>query len=175
MTAEYIYKCAKAVKDVFKTDEPTQIFRMRGVEIKSTALPALCGMICVADGKTAVFDGIGSEGAGRRVLLAKLLGHAVLHRERLLCGESFEYVKGMTGDLSSDREVGIFAAELLISDEKITELREFGFTDGQIVMSLGELRGIAVLKLFSMRCRQDGGVSNTLTKSDVALFARYEV
>lgn len=174
MTAEYIYKCAKAVREVFKTDDPAKIFRMRGVEVKSSATPALCGMICIIDGKTTVFDGIGKDFEGHNSMLAKLLGHAVLHRERLLCGESFEHVVFGSGECSSEREADIFASEFFIPDEKISELRSLGLSDGQIVTSFGEMRSLAVLKIFSQKCRMDSEISGTLCKSDVSLFSKYE-
>ncbi len=175
MTAEYIYKCAKAVREVFKTDDPAKIFRMRGVEVKSSATPALCGMICIIDGKIAVFDGIGENSEGHSAMLAKLLGHAVLHRERLLCGESFEHVIFGSGECSCEREAELFASEFLISDEKVSELRNLGLSNGQIVTSFGEMRSLAVLKIFSQRCRNDSEISGTLCKSDVSLFSKYEV
>ena len=175
MTAEYIYKCADALKKVFKTGDPDEILRMRGAKIKNTLPDSLRGMICIVDGETVVFVGeCKSEGA-RTAELARLLGHAVLHRDRLLSGESFEDVYYPKNESALDREASIFAADLLISDEKIRELECFGYTEGQIAASLGSIRELAPFKFFSMRCRGEGCVSETLNKCDVELFLKSEV
>lgn len=173
MTAEYIYKCARACAGVYGTAEPDKIFEMRGVPIKTSKLGGIRGMICVKGGEMLVYVDENAVGSSRRVSSAKLLGHCFLHRERLLHGESFEDSASLR--TTEDREAGFFAAELLISDACITELCTLGYTEGQLASALGGLRELVSYKVFSMRSRKIpvcGDVCRTdfLNRCDVDLF-----
>lgn len=153
MTAEYIYKCVKACIGVYGTADPEKIFEMRGTAVKKRAPPGLCGMICVKDGKLIVYSGEDQGISARRILISRLLGHAVLHRERLAAGEVFEYASGGSYKGPRAAEAALFAAELLIPDSRISELDRFGFSEGQIAASLGNMRSLAAPKIYAMRCR----------------------
>lgn len=153
MTAEYIYKCVRACVGVYGTCEPEKIFEMRGCAVKRRAPPGLCGMICVKDGRLVVYAGEESGASQRRIIVAKLLGHAIMHREELCGGRVFEYAERGTPRDPRAAEAALFAAELLIPDVRISELDKFGFTEGQIAASLGNMRALAAPKIYAMRCR----------------------
>lgn len=175
MTAEYIYRCAQALKNVFKTSEAKVIFDMRGAVFKKTESSALMGMICVCDGVLTVFIREDIESYKSAIETARLLGHAVLHRERLLEGECFEHVEGCENETSAEREATLFAADLLIPDEIIKEMECFGFTEGQMACELGKLRCLAPYKLLSMRCRGEGTYAGGPIKSDVSVFIKKDI
>lgn len=153
MTAEYIYKCVMACKRVYATAEPERIFEMRGAAVKRRAPPGLFGMVCIKGDRLVVYAGDERGASARRILTARLLGHAVLHRDRLMSGETFEYAEGREPAVPQATEAALFAAELLIPDARISELDRFGFSEGQIAASLGNLRSLAAPKIYAMRCR----------------------
>lgn len=153
MTAEYIYKCARATVQVYGTGEPEDIFRTRGAVIKEKAPAGLSGMICMKDSRLIVYPPHASYGSKRRISMAHMLGHAILHKDRLCAGECFEDCFFSGGGSCAEKEADIFAAEILIDDEKIKDMDRFGFTEGQIAAHLGALRALASCKIYSMRCR----------------------
>ncbi|MBE6562838.1 MAG: ImmA/IrrE family metallo-endopeptidase [Ruminococcaceae bacterium] len=153
MTAEYIYRCAVATVKVYGTTDAEKIFSMRGAEIMDKAPSGLSGMIILKDGKLTVYPPEGNLRTVRKISMAHMLGHLVLHREKLYRGFCFEDALFMKKDCHVEKEADIFASEILISDEKIKELEGYGFTEGQIASHLGLLRPLAGCKIYSMRCR----------------------
>lgn len=175
MTAEYIYRCSQVIKKVFKTNDAKTVFDMRGALLKKTKNSPLLGMICIIDGILTVFVREDIENSDGAIETARLLGHAVLHRERLLEGECFEHVERCENETTSEREATLFAADLLISDERIKELECFGFTEGQMACKLGSFRSLAQYKLLSMRCRGEGTYAGGPIKSDVSVFIKKDI
>lgn len=156
MTAEYIYKCAVATMRVYGTADAEEVFRMRGAVIKECAPVGLSGMICVREGRLLVYPPMENKGVLRRISMAHMLGHAILHKDRLCRGECFEDSFFGDKESSAETEACIFAAEMLIPDEKVKEADRFGFTDGQIAAHLGPFRVLSSYKIYSMRCRGIG-------------------
>lgn len=153
MTAEYIYKFVKACEAVYGTRDAEKILKERKVTIKNGAPEGLRGMICSVKGQVYVAIAPDLSGSSRRSTLSHLLGHAVLHRKRVLSGKIYEEPSASLFDNAAEREADIFAAELLITDEEVIALRDSGMTEGQIAASFGTLRDVALHKLFSMRSR----------------------
>jgi|GEM_PF-2520920 len=175
MTAEYIYKFVKACEAVYGTREPLEIFRQRGAAVRNTAPEGLHGLICLANGSVLVAVDPAISESHRRMTLAHLLGHAILHRKKILAGKAYEEPSGEVPPSAAEREADLFAAELLISDEEILELRDSGMNEGQVISSFGALRDLAPHKLFSMRSRgisvgDDVCRADFLKRCDIELF-----
>ncbi len=153
MTAEYIYKCAVATGKVYGTDDAEKIFKMRGACIKEKAPPGMSGIISIKEGKLTVFPPDVELKTVRRISMAHMLGHAVLHREKLCSGWCFEDYFFQKNSNHEEKEADMFAAEMLIGDCTVKELENYGFTEGQIALHLGLLRPLAEYKIYSMRCR----------------------
>lgn len=153
MTAEYIYRCATATVKVYGTNDAEKIFSMRGADIMDKAPGGLSGIIFLKEGKLTVYPPEGNLRTVRKISMAHMLGHLVLHREKLLKGFCFEDTLFIKKEDHEEREADIFASEILISDEKIKELEGYGFTEGQIASHLGLFRPLAGCKIYSMRCR----------------------
>ncbi len=174
MTAEYIYKFALACAQVYGTRDPESIFRQRTALIKKRAPDGLRGMICASGGRVVVAVDAELPESIVRVTLAHLLGHAVLHRKRIMSGKVYEESENSSQG-AAEREADVFAAELLITDDEIISLRDGGMSEGQIVSSFGTMRETVLHKLFSMRSRGivfDEGVcrADFLKKCDIELF-----
>lgn len=169
MTAEYIYRCTEMIGKIYKTKDPEAIFSAGGTTVEIEAAPKLRGRIFWS-GKKLCVCASGEKGSEeRKIELARLLGHAVLHREKLLNGEIYKDMIYPDRESADDREASLFAADLLINDAEIRELECFGMTDGQIASSLGGRKELMPLKKFSLRCR-GVGVAGAPIKSDVGLF-----
>lgn len=153
MTAEYIYKAVKACEKVHGTRDPEKIFAQMKTVIKRSTPSGLRAMICMIGGRLMVCADGEQTDAMFRVSLAHLLGHAVLHRERIVGGESFEDIYYFGAKTGAEREADIFAAEILITDEEIKELCSMGYTEGQLSASFGGMKELVAFKLFSMRAR----------------------
>ncbi len=153
MTVDYIYRCACATAKVFGTREAEEIFKMRGAHINGAAPEGVCGIICIDSGRLTVVPPHSSKKALRRISMAHMLGHAVLHRDMLTAGECFRDMLFNKNVSAAETEADIFAADFLIDDSLITEYDSFGFTEGQIAIHLAALRPLAAPKIFSMRSR----------------------
>ncbi len=153
MTAEYIYKCALATVKVYGTRDAEKIFTMRGAEIKKEGLPGISGIISINDGVLTVYPPESTFKNMRKVCMAHMLGHLILHREELCGGVCFEDSFFIKNGSHFEKEADIFASEMLITDEEIKNLERLGFTEGQIACALGSLRILAGCKIYSMRCR----------------------
>ena len=174
MTAEYIHKFVMACEAVYGTRDPEEIFRQRRAAVKRSAPEGLRGLICIVDGRVVAAADSSLPEPVRKLTLAHLLGHALLHRKRLTSGVTFEEPPGENGG-AAEREADLFAAELLICDEEILTLRDGGLNEAQLISSFGVLRDLVPKKLFSMRSR---GISvcdevcraDFLKRCDVELF-----
>lgn len=153
MTVEHIRKNAAACRALYGTSEPGEILKNRNVRVKRISLGGLRGMVCNIGGDYFAFSDVAQSPSLERVLLAKLLGHTVLHREELALGRSFEESYIPRAKSLSEKEVSFFAAELLITDTTILELCSYGYTEGQLAAALGGMRELVSYKLFSMRSR----------------------
>ena len=173
MTAEFIYKYAKACESLYGTNDPEKIFSERNVTVKLSPPSELRGFICRLNGALIVSVDVSLPESVKRMTLAHLLGHSLLHRKMISSGKAFE--EGSLPKDIYDREADIFAAELLISDKIIADLRESGMSDARIVSSFGAIRELACSKLFSMRSRGVGTEDEArradfLRRCDVELF-----
>lgn len=153
MTVEHIRKTATACRALYETSEPGEILKRRNVRVKRISLGGLRGMICNISGNNFAFSDVAQSPSLERVLLAKLLGHTILHREELALGRSFEESYIPRARSLSEKKVSFFAAELLITDTTILELCSCGYTEGQLASALGGMRELVSYKLFSMRSR----------------------
>lgn len=171
MTVDYIYRCAVATAKVFGTREPEEIFKMRGARISENTPAGILGIICIDDGRLTVFPPHRDGKALRRISMAHMLGHAVLHRDKLSAGRCFQDLLFSRESTAEEKQADIFAADLLIDDSVITEYDRFGFTEGQIALHLASLRPLASAKLFSMRSRGIPVCSSSFKNGfDVELF-----
>lgn len=175
MTAEYIFKFAKACEAVFGTSDPEEIFRLRKAKVRDGAPEGLRGLVSTVNGTVVVCLDPSQPASLRKCAAAKLLGHSLLHRGRVARGETFEIPYGEGGGSASDKEADIFAAELLIPDAKITESFAAGCSEGQIASLFGGMRELVPYKLFSMRARgiavgDDVCRADFMKRCDVELF-----
>ena len=175
MTAEYIYKFVKACEAVYGTRDPELILRERKATIKYGVPDGLRGMIGAVKGKVYVAIGTDMPESMKRITLAHLLGHAVLHRKRIFSGKIYEEPSDDSLYGAAEREADVFAAELLVTDEDILTLRNSGMSEGQIVSSFGTMREVVMHKLFSMRARgipvgDETYRADFLKKCDIELF-----
>lgn len=175
MTAEYIFKFATACASVYGTRDPIEIFRQRSATVRHGAPDGDSGMICAAKGKVTVCLADDLSEPQKRAVASHLLGHAVLHRKRIMSGKVYE--EPLLGDAGgpAELEADLFAAELLITDDEVETLFKSGMSEGQIVSSFGTLRELVIKKLFSMRSRgktlgEDSCRADFLRRCDVELF-----
>jgi len=175
MTAEYIYKFVKACEAVYGTRDPEDIFIQRKAALRRGAPEGLRGLIFVAGGAVIVDVSPSLSESLRKMTLAHLLGHAVLHRKRIMSGKTYEEPCDAAALSPAEREADLFAAELLIPDDEILALHESGMNEGQLAASFGALRDLVPHKLFSMRSRgikvgDDVCRADFLRRCDVELF-----
>ena len=174
MTAEYIYKFVAACEAVYGTRDPEEIFRQRRAAMKRSAPEGLFGMICTVDRTVCVSVDFSLPESVKKMTLAHMLGHAVLHRKQLLSGKAFEEPHDVPGG-RSEREADLFAAELLIKDDDVLKLKDEGMNESQVIASFGALRELVPHKLFSMRSRgisvgDDVCRADFLKRCDLELF-----
>lgn len=175
MTAEYIYKYARACEAVYGTRDPAEILRQRKTSVRYSTPQGIRGLICMKHG--AVFASVDPTlpETVKRITEAKLLAHSLLHRKRLEAGETFEEPSGSSSLSAAEREADIFAAELLIPDGDIMTLYESGMSENRIVSSFGTMREVVSHKFFSMRSRgiafgEDCRRADFLKRCDLELF-----
>lgn len=175
MTAEYINRCAAACIKLYDTSDARLILDRRFISVREVEGTDFFGEICLNNGRIFAYVNKNLGDAERKIILAKLAGHLFLHREKILSGRV--YTESLNSSSSSDsKEASIFAAELLIPDATIEEMRQRGYTEGQLASALGALRSLLPFKLFSLKSRGKDSFSSSvrqefLNRCDVEFFS----
>jgi len=150
MSTDYIHKTASRLLKRCNTREPFKIARMLGVNVwYRNDFVSLKGMYKVIERNRFIFVNSGLDEYERRVIIAHELGHDALHRELAVDGALHEFV---LYDMKTrpEYEANVFAADILLDEEKIISLAERGFDETQIAMKLGVNINLLLIKLNEM-------------------------
>lgn len=152
MESERIHSIVKQTVREQRTSDPFSLAAGLGIDVDSADLGELKGFYVVYEtGRYIVINQHLDEHMARLVL-AHEIGHDTLHRDIAANGGLGE--KGFF-DMTSkpEKEANIFAAELLISDDDMTELGERGCTIEEAAKELGVHYQVALIKARSMEER----------------------
>ncbi len=133
------------------TRDPYKIARQCGIELIVKELGALGGFYKVIYRNPFIFLNKSLPRATARLVCAHELGHHLLHREFAAFG--FEETSLFSPASRREYEANLFAAELLIPDEEIEELLEYGYTKEQIAAALGMDCRLTELKLSAYKLK----------------------
>ncbi|MBQ3841179.1 MAG: ImmA/IrrE family metallo-endopeptidase [Ruminiclostridium sp.] len=155
MNSEQIHSTVRRLIRENRTGDPFSLARSLGIDVDCADLGELKGFYVVyGTGRYIVLNHNLSERMSRLVL-AHEIGHDTLHRDIAANGGMGERsFFDMTA--KPEREANIFAAELLISDEEMTELGERGFTIDEAAAEIGVHTQAAMIKARSMQERGFG-------------------
>jgi Zn-dependent peptidase ImmA (M78 family) len=171
MSTEYIHKAALKLINKCKTREPFKIARIIGVNVWwRNDFVNLKGMYKVIERNRFIFVNSNLDEYERRVIIAHELGHDALHRELAKDGILQEF---MLYDMKTrpEYEANVFAAEILLDDERILNLAERNFDESQIAMKLGVNINLLLIKLNEMNKR---GHNFNLSYTPRGDFLRYK-
>lgn len=122
-TTDYISNKVEGIVKKYRTRDPFELCQDMGIAIRYRDLgERLKGFFFYQSRiKTIVLNSRTDEML-HRALCAHELGHAVLHSELLTAMRSFHELELFEGVTPTEYEANIFAAELLVSDERLNEL-----------------------------------------------------
>ncbi|MBE6531800.1 MAG: ImmA/IrrE family metallo-endopeptidase [Ruminococcaceae bacterium] len=124
-TTDYISNKVEGIVKKYRTRDPFELCEDMGIGVRYRDLgEQLKGFFFYQSRiKTIVLNSRTDEML-HRALCAHELGHAVLHSELLTAMRSFHELELFDSAIPSEYEANLFAAELLISDEQLSELLE---------------------------------------------------
>ncbi|MBQ4557259.1 MAG: ImmA/IrrE family metallo-endopeptidase [Clostridia bacterium] len=141
---EVIARAKRAVEKC-GTRDPFEIARMCKAELIIKELGSLKGFYKIIYRNPFIFLNKSLSAADARIVCAHEIGHHALHREYARIG--FEEFSLFSENSRREYEANLFAAELLIADEDIEELCEYGYSQNQIAAALGIEEKLVELKL----------------------------
>ena len=155
MNSEQIHSTVRKIIRENRTSDPFSLARSLGIDVDCADLGELKGFYVVyGTGRYIVLNQNLNERM-TRVVLAHEIGHDILHRDIAANGGMGE---SSFFDMTSkpEREANIFAAELLISDDDMTEQGERGCTIEEAAAAIGVHAQVAMIKARSMQERGFG-------------------
>ncbi len=153
MTIKYIHTRVTDLILEHHTRDPYAIARALHIEILTTDLGSLRGMVQWVNGLMFIFLNRNMDAQMRLMVCAHELGHAFLHREIL------DLMGGMHDNTvfdcrhGTEAEANAFAADLLLSDRKVAGCLSQGFTASQTAVALYTLPELVAFKIASMSAR----------------------
>lgn len=149
MTAsKRIVDIAERIAKKYGTRDPFKISKMCGAELIVKNLGSLKGFYKVIYDTPFIFLSEALSPTEARLVCAHELGHHALHRAAARIG--FEEFSLFSENSRREYEANLFASALLISNEDIGELIEYGYTAEQISIALGIDKRIAELKISTL-------------------------
>ena len=149
MTAsKKIVDIAERIVKKYGTRDPFKMSKMCGAELIVKKLGSLKGFYKVIYDTPFIFLNESLSPSEARLVCAHELGHHALHRAAARVG--FEEFSLFSENSRREYEANLFAAVLLIGDEEIKELIEYGYTSEQIASALGIDKRIAELKISTL-------------------------
>lgn len=145
---EYIRKQVRKLVLSCKTRDPASIAEKLGINLWYRDLGGLKGFYLYERKSRYIIVNERLDSITAQVVIAHELGHHMLHKE-LSAGGIRENTMFLDGN-KTERQANLFAAELLIADEKITELVYDGCTVEQLSAALCTLPEIIEYKLEMM-------------------------
>ena len=135
----------------YGTRNPFDIADYLNVQLQIGQLGSICGCYMFLKNHRCIFLNENLSDNEMKLVMSHELGHAVLHR-KLNC--YFIRNKTMLLDSKIEAEANLFAAELLIPDEIITENRYY--TAGQLARILGYNQKLVELRLKTFHTDETG-------------------
>ncbi|MGO1369743.1 ImmA/IrrE family metallo-endopeptidase [Senegalia sp. (in: firmicutes)] len=145
-----IYNRVKNVISKFNTNDPFEIARGSNIKIKYfNDATKLLGMYTVIERNRFIFLNSRMQEYMIRMVLAHELGHDALHRHLTKNSPFKEY---QIFDITSEPEyeANIFAAHLLLDENKIVELINEEYTDVEIASILNVNLNLLIFKMNEM-------------------------
>ncbi len=127
------------------TRNPFEIAKMCNADIIIKELGSLKGFYKIICDVPFIFLNKSLSKSEARLVCAHELGHHALHRKFARVG--FEEFSLFSETSRREYEANLFAAELLIDDETLIELIEYGYTQSQIAKAFGINEKLVELKL----------------------------
>ena len=128
----------------FDTRNPFEIADCLNIQMQVGQLGSICGCYLFLKNHRCIFLNENLPDSDMKLVMSHELGHAIMHR-RLNC--YFIRNKTLLLDSKIETEANLFAAELLIPDEVITEHRNY--TTEQLARLLGYNQKLIEMRLKS--------------------------
>ena len=145
ITSKEIIKEADALFKKYRTRDPFKLSKALGIELIIKELGSLKGFYKTIYGIPFIFLNRSLDKRTARLVLYHEIGHHILHKEFAAFG--FEETSLFSPASRREYEANLFAAELMISDEEVTEALEYGTTVSSLSTSLGLSEEMASLKI----------------------------
>lgn len=151
MTDRAIRAAKKAAKQAGSRD-PFRVARELDVEILEQDFVRQKGAFCMVEGYPFIFLNTHLGDEEKRAVCAHELGHAVLHRaeaeKQMIC--EFDLYNMIT---DVEYEANVFASELLIDEDELTETLSQGMDVYAAAGELGVNVNLLLIKLYEMNRR----------------------
>ena len=145
IASKKIVDLAGRIVKKYGSRDPFRIAKMCGAELIVKNLGSLKGFYKVIYDTPFIFLNSSLSQSEARLVCAHELGHHALHRAAARVG--FEEFSLFSETSRREYEANLFAAAMLIPDEDVKELLEYGYTAGQIAAALGIDERITELKI----------------------------
>lgn len=140
---DYVRKKALACKRKFNTSDPFKLARALGIEVMICDIGSRLGCYMYLKRSKCIWINESLEGNERTFVMAHEVGHAVLHPK-----ENCYFLRNQTFlNTRIEQEANAFAAELLISDDAILEVKANSYTLDQLSRILGYEKELIQLRL----------------------------
>ena len=151
MSTEYLTDKASKLLNRCRTRDPFEIAERIGIRIMFVdGLTELKGAYKIIKRNRWIFINSNLDDNTQKIICAHELGHDQLHRSIAKSGTLIEYMLYNTAQ-AHEYEANLFAAEILISDDDITELvNDYQYSAEQIAMYLRTDINLISLKCFLM-------------------------
>ena len=145
IASKKIIETANQVFKEHRTRDPFRIAKAMDIELVIKELGTLKGFYKTIYDIPFIFLNRSLDKKTARIVLAHEIGHHILHREFAAFG--FEETSLFSPASRREYEANLFAAELLVSDNDVTEILEYGGTVAGVASRLGISDDFATLKL----------------------------
>lgn len=143
----YIVKTASKLIDTYKTRDPFELIKALGIELMFDGnFSKLKGFYTVMNRQAYIVINSNLPEEEIKIVAAHELGHHMLHK-RFATGKVIQEFELYDMTARPEYEANCFAAEILVSDQEITELINNGYSMEQIACILKTDINIVGIKL----------------------------
>lgn len=135
----------------YRTHDPFLIARQLGIKVYEPELGRLLGMYTIIQRQRCIFVNRDLNDHQKKIICAHELGHDLLHRKMLKQIGVMQEFTLMDLNTQSEIEANRFAAHLLLDEEQIMEMIQYGYSDQEIASKLCVNLNLLLIKLRDMQ------------------------
>lgn len=139
------------LSDKYGTTDPFRIARELKIKIIYFSAARQKGFSQIISRNVFIYINQNLSPAMQRMVCAHELGHALLHKEYLKSGKEMLHMELFDMTNITEYEANVFAAELLIDEDKMYELFREGYGIAQVASCLGININLLLIRLYELQ------------------------